>query len=167
MPLTQSPITGKITGQVNDDSRKLVEFANVTLHKAADSTLVKATLTDIKGAFELGAIKEGHYYVNVSQMGYQRFKSPVFNINADQATVQLNTIQLVTSAKRLGEVIVRSTKPFVERQVDKTVLNVENSITAAGSTAMEVLEKAPGITVDADGKYCDAGSAGSAGDDRQ
>lgn len=158
--LAQTPVTGKITGQVNDDAQKLVEFANVTLHKAADSSLVKATLTDTKGFFELGAVKEGQYYVNVSQMGYQRFRSPVFNINADHDAVQLSTIQLATNAKRLGEVTVRSTKPFVERQVDKTVLNIENSITAAGSTAMEVLEKAPGITVDADGNIAMQGRQG-------
>ncbi len=34
-----------------------------------------------------------------------------------------------------------------EQQVDRLVVNVQNSITAAGGTALEVLERSPGITV--------------------
>ncbi|HSU26891.1 MAG TPA: outer membrane beta-barrel protein, partial [Chitinophagaceae bacterium] len=39
-------------------------------------------------------------------------------------------------------------KPFIERQFDKLVLNVESSIISAGSSAFEILEKAPGVTID-------------------
>jgi outer membrane receptor protein involved in Fe transport len=42
-------------------------------------------------------------------------------------------------------------KPFIEQQIDKTVVNVENSVVSAGSTAIEILEKSPGVTVDKDG----------------
>jgi RNase P/RNase MRP subunit p29 len=39
-------------------------------------------------------------------------------------------------------------RPFVEQRLDRTVVNVANSIVASGSTALEVLEKSPGVTVD-------------------
>lgn len=50
--------------------------------------------------------------------------------------------------KQLKEVSIQAKKPFVEHRADKTILNVENSISAAGSTALEVLERAPGVTID-------------------
>lgn len=33
MPLCVLTLTGRVEGQVNNDSKKLVEFANVTLHR--------------------------------------------------------------------------------------------------------------------------------------
>jgi outer membrane receptor protein involved in Fe transport len=45
-------------------------------------------------------------------------------------------------------VSVQGKKPFIEHQIDKMVLNVENSIIATGGTALEILEKAPGVQLD-------------------
>jgi outer membrane receptor for monomeric catechols len=42
-------------------------------------------------------------------------------------------------------------KPFIETKIDKTVVNVDASPTSAGASALEILEKSPGITVDNDG----------------
>ncbi len=51
----------------------------------------------------------------------------------------------------LGEVVVRTKKPPVQVMHDKIVVNVDASITNAGATVMEVLEKSPGITIDRNG----------------
>lgn len=160
MPLCAQTLTGKVEGQVNDDSKKLVEFANVTLHREKDSTLVKAAITDIQGNFGFENIAEGRYFVQVSQVGYQKFKSPVFGLNPNSKVIKLSAIELLTDTKALGEVTVRSSKPFIEREIDKIVLNVENSITSAGNSVIEVLEKAPGVTVDADGNVSLKGKQG-------
>lgn len=160
VPLCAQTLTGKVEGQVNDDSKKLVEFANVTLHREKDSTLVKAAITDTQGNFGFENIADGRYYVQVSQVGYQKFKSPAFGLNANNKAIKLSAIELLTDAKALGEVTVRSSKPFIEREIDKIVLNVENSITSAGNSVIEVLEKAPGVTVDADGNVSLKGKQG-------
>ena len=44
--------------------------------------------------------------------------------------------------------VIEAQKPLIEQHLDKTVVNVENSIVSAGSTALEVLEKAPGVVMD-------------------
>ena len=49
----------------------------------------------------------------------------------------------------LAEVSVVAQRPFIERRADRMIVNVENSILAAGSNALEVLERAPGIVVSA------------------
>jgi iron complex outermembrane recepter protein len=142
---------GKISGQITDDKNKIVEFANVTLLKAKDSTLVKGALSDANGSFEFEKIPFGDYLVNISQMGYKKFYTPKFSLDADNPTVKLSNLIMAEDSKQLSEVQVVAKKPFIEQQLDKTVVNVENSIVSAGSTALEVLEKSPGITVDKDG----------------
>lgn len=51
----------------------------------------------------------------------------------------------------LNSVTITVHKKQIEQDMDKTVLHVENSILAEGNTALELLEKAPGVTVDQDG----------------
>src|SRR4029079_18358806 len=61
--------------------------------------------------------------------------------------VQLGVINLIPEATTLKEVTVTATKPFLEQRADKLIVNVESSATAAGSTALEVLQKVPGVIV--------------------
>ena len=142
---------GKISGQITDDKSKIVEFASVTLLKAKDSTLVKGALSDGSGSFEFEKIPTGEYLVNISQMGYKKFYTPKFSLDSDNPVVKLSNLILSEDTKQLAEVQVVAKKPFIEQQIDRTVVNVENSIVSAGATALEVLEKSPGITVDKDG----------------
>jgi iron complex outermembrane recepter protein len=142
---------GKISGQITDNKTKIVEFANVILLKAKDSTLVKGVLSDANGLFEFEKIPAGEYLVNISQLGYKKFYTPKFSLDADNPSVKLSSLILSEDSKQLSEVQVVAKKPFIEQQIDRTVVNVENSIVSAGATALEVLEKAPGVTVDKDG----------------
>ena len=48
----------------------------------------------------------------------------------------------------LKDIKVTSKKPLFEQKSDRMVVNVRNSITSAGSTVLEVLERSPGVMVD-------------------
>ena len=62
--------------------------------------------------------------------------------------------------KKLNEIVVTSKKPFIEQQIDKTVINVQADITAIGSNAFEILQKAPGINVTGEDVINMSGKAG-------
>jgi iron complex outermembrane recepter protein len=62
--------------------------------------------------------------------------------------------------KKLKEVVLASKKPFIEQQIDKTVLNVQADITAIGSTAFDILQKAPGINITGEDVINMSGKAG-------
>jgi hypothetical protein len=51
-------------------------------------------------------------------------------------------------------------KPLIELKLDKTVVNVDAAVTNVGATALEVLEKSPGVTVDKDGNISLKGKTG-------
>lgn len=142
---------GKITGQITDNKGKIVEFATITLLQAKDSSLVKGALADANGTFEFEKIKFGSYLVAITQLGYQKFYTPKFSLSSENPSIKLSNLILIEESKELSEVVVTAKKPFIEQQIDKTVVNVENSVVSAGSTAIEILEKSPGVTVDKDG----------------
>src|SRR6202035_1589590 len=60
----------------------------------------------------------------------------------------------------LDMVTVVGKRPLIENKIDKTVVNVDASTTNGGLTALEVLEKSPGVMVDADGNVSLKGKQG-------
>ncbi len=151
--------TSKIRGLIKDENGKAVSAATITLLKASDSSLVKMTVSEQAGAYEFTDIKEGNYLVAASSVGFAKGYTSKFFFNGNQA-VEIPAIQLVTSNKDMTGVVVQASRPLVENKIDKMVVNVDASPTNAGATAMEVLEKSPGISVDRDGNISLKGKQG-------
>jgi iron complex outermembrane recepter protein len=151
---------GKISGNVIDDKQNSVEAATVTLLRNKDKGLSKVGVTDKAGSFEFENIAEGEYIVSVTAAGFGKINSKPFTITTTSPAVKLDAFQLSPAAKTLGDVTVTGKRPFIETKIDKTVVNVEASPTNAGATAMEVLEKSPGIMVSNDGIISLRGKAG-------
>jgi outer membrane receptor protein involved in Fe transport len=137
-------IKGKVTA-----SEKPVEAASVSLLKTKDSSLVKIEITDKQGNFEFDNVKAGSYLLRTDVVGYKKVFSPAFEVN--NKNVHVNEIKLTEDEKQLAGVSVTAVRPLVENKIDKTVVNVDASQTNTGLSALEVLEKSPGVTVDNDG----------------
>lgn len=152
--------TGKISGKVIDGSTKTIEAATITLHKAKDSAVVKISVANKEGDFVFETIKEGSYFVSITAVGHNKGFSETVAITAAANTVTLKTIELVPVSKALGNVTVTARKPLIEQKIDRTIVNVEASVTNVGASALEVLEKSPGITVDKDGNVSLKGKQG-------
>lgn len=135
----------KISGKIVDEKTQPVAFAVVSLRNIQDTVTVKKTATNIDGEFILDQLKPGDYSLSVSMVGFKTRQVAKLSVTGDQ---KLADIAIESIVKQLNEVSVQAKKPFIEHQIDKTVLNVENSITATGGTALEVLEKAPGVQID-------------------
>jgi len=143
----QVATNGMISGQVQLENNKPALNATVVLQRSADSVLVKTALPNEDGVFEFENIKPGAYVVAVSQVGYGKIKSEVLNIKESYQMVKLPLIVLSPQVQSLTGVTIEAKKPFIERKLDKLVVNVENSIASAGSSVLEVLERAPGVMV--------------------
>jgi len=139
---------GTINGSVIDEQKKPVEYATVSLYKVADSALVRTAMTDLDGKFQFINVAIGSYFIKTSMMGFAQNKSNSFSLTANNLNHNLAVITLKADNKTLNAVGITVTKPLIERKTDKLVMNVENSSIAIGSTALEVLQRAPGVTVD-------------------
>lgn len=133
-----------ITGKINDEKQKSLKSFTVLLLKQSDSSLVKSILTNENSVFTFKEVNNGNYLILANEMSYQKNYTSVVVNGKDQT---LPNIILKMDAVNLGEVTVTARKPFLEQRADKLVVNVEGSATAAGSTALEVLQKVPGVIV--------------------
>lgn len=138
----------KITGKITGVDGKALDGATIYLKKKADSVLVKTELADASGSFTFENQKSGDYTVTVTMIGYDAYKSAAFLLNSN---LDMPAIILKQNGTVLKEVTVSSQKPLIEHKIDRTVVNVDALISNAGSTALDVLEKAPGVLVDDNG----------------
>jgi len=128
------------------DGRSPLENATVELLAGKDSGLVKTALTDKNGLAYFEPVADGSYLLRLSALGFQPAYTKQFTVNG--ASIELPSIQLQAIASQLQGVTVTGRKPFIQKLQDRIVVNVENSLVSAGSSAMDVLERAPGVTVD-------------------
>jgi len=137
-----------ILGTVITADGVAVELATVTLHRAADSVLVRSDFTDAQGGFVFERAAAGHYLVSAAQVGFNRYWSTSFEVAAGGG-LTLPAIRLsANGATTLNEVVITGQKPLFERLADRTVVNVEGSTLATGASSLDVLARAPGVTVD-------------------
>ena len=139
---------GKISVTVVNDQQNALENATVELRRIKDSSLFKIALTDKNGLAEFENILFGNYFLKVSSTSRAAQFSSSFNLSAEQPQISVAKISLFPDTKQLANVTLTSRKPFIQKLNDRIVVNVENSIVSAGSSAMDVLERSPGVNVD-------------------
>ncbi|MBC6489419.1 outer membrane beta-barrel protein [Flavihumibacter stibioxidans] len=143
--------TVSLRGNVTDGASKPAEAVTVSLLHAKDSSVAKIQSTDRSGKYSFLDLSAGKYLIMVSAVGHEKSYSAHISLDGDKPEVEVPAMHLVTAGKELGAVTVTYRKPFIEQRIDKTVLNVDAAVTNVGATALEVLEKAPGVMVDKDG----------------
>jgi Outer membrane protein beta-barrel family/Carboxypeptidase regulatory-like domain len=142
---------GSIIGELRDNKNQPMPSQPVNLVRANDSALVKITLTDDNGKFEFDQLKKGSYRLIISSLGFKKHVSPPLSISG-QNPVVVPPIDLQNAdAKELGAVTVTAQKPFIERKIDRTIVNVDALISNAGQTAWDILEKSPNVRTDEKG----------------
>ncbi|ADB40677.1 outer membrane beta-barrel protein [Spirosoma linguale] len=144
---------GSIKGRVLGPDQQPASFAAVVVQKAADSSAVKGGLTAEDGSFVLANVPSGGpYVVSIQYVGSAQYRSDTLRLDsASTASVELGTIKLQQVAKSLQEVTVKTQKTLIERQADRIVLSVENSVITKGNTVNELLKYAPLVRVDNSG----------------
>jgi iron complex outermembrane recepter protein len=137
----------KITGNISNQKKPLAN-ANVSLLNSKTNTQVNA-ISDSTGKFEFKNVANGNYNLAVSSVGFSNYNAPTVIVN--NADINLTTIELTTDFKKQNVATVTSKKQVIEYKADKIVVNVDANLNNAGANALEVLQKAPGVTVDKDG----------------
>jgi len=149
---------GKLSGKITDPANAPLASVTISLLKAKDSTLVKTAVTSKEGVYVFENIPPGTYLLQASSAGMERRYSDAVIVNEGNNEAAGMALQPVV--KNMGAVTVTAQRPFIESKIDKTVVNVDASPTNAGATALEVLEKSPGIMVSNDGAISLRGKAG-------
>ncbi|MBO9205528.1 MULTISPECIES: outer membrane beta-barrel protein [Niastella] len=153
--------TLRISGKVLSETGKPLPAASVALIHLHDSLQVLAGTTNNEGLFEFDNVPADSLLVAVTAIGYRKYYSAPVSLQPESSPLLLPAIQLQKlDGKTLQQVTVVGKKNLVEQEIDKMVVNVDAMITAAGSTALDVLERTPGLTVDENGNINLKGKSG-------
>ena len=141
----------KIAGSITSKTEKSIQAATVILLRATDSAVVHQTVANSEGHYQFEAVAGGKYMIRITAIGYAPFTSRSFEINADKPSLQLPPVTLTPKGKDMAGVTVTAKRPLIEQKIDRTIVNVEALLSNTGVSALEVLENAPGVTVDNEG----------------
>src|SRR4030095_1074278 len=156
----QTSERGKISGKIIDEQQKPIDGATAELLWVKDSSLVKAAISNKAGVIEFENIRFGSYFIKATCVNHGRSFSSVIDLSGTNSSVTVNDIILKPAAKELQTVQVTGRKPFIQQMTDRIVVNVENSVINAGSSAFDVLERSPGVLIDANDNISMRGKSG-------
>lgn len=144
---------------VFSEKRQPLEGATIELIQTNDTILIKTAITDNRGTAVFKKMPNSNYYFTITYAGYQFYTTPIYQIPLLAGNNYVEVV-LQPFTGTLQNVSVVSRKPFVQHVQGKIVVNPEASVTNAGTTVLEVLEKSPGVIVDKNGNISLQGKAG-------
>jgi hypothetical protein len=149
--------TSGFTVWVTSEKQEALEGAIVEIHTDSDKKLLKSAVTNKNGLSVFYIPLHTGHSLTVSFIGYEPTTA---HITQSRLTEKNIRIILHTASKELSNVTVSSSKPFIQQVQGKLIVNVDASITNAGTSVLEVLEKSPGVMVDKNGGISLQGKAG-------
>ncbi len=145
----QTPATAAVfTVTVTNTQNEVLEGAIVEVLNAGDRKLVKSAVTNKNGVSVFYIPLLDNYLLNSSFIGHE---TQTISLSRAVIADKKITITLLPNAKTLANISVTSRKPFIQMAQGKVIVNVDASLTNAGTTVLEVLEKSPGVMVDKNG----------------
>ena len=153
-------VHGTVDGVVMDStSRQPMEYVNVILYAANDSSQVTGTITNKHGRYRIQDVNPGQYFLAANFIGYAKTFVNDIQLTSRNREVQLDTLFMAqASVQSKQSVVVEGEKPPISYEIDRKVIDVSSQETAASGNAADVLENVPSVTVDIEGNVSLRGS---------
>lgn len=130
----------KISGKVLNAKSEALPFVTIKITDAKKQ--VSYSQTDSLGLYNFNNLRLEEYSITCSSLHIAEQKR-IIKLNGD--TIINITVDEISN--NLGDVNIRFRKKIIERKIDRTVFNAENSIAAIGTDALALLAKIPGVRV--------------------
>lgn len=145
--LMGSMLQAQVSGKILVGEGESPAFVNVLLLQALDSSFVKGTQSELEGQFSIEQPAPGSYILQLTAIGFADWYSEAFSLGANEEK-NFGAISLSTAAIALAGVEVRAKKMLLQQSAEGTVINVGSSVMTQGSSALQVLERSPGVFID-------------------
>ncbi|MDR2222048.1 MAG: TonB-dependent receptor [Flavobacteriaceae bacterium] len=133
-----------VTGTIYTNENKPIDFAEVYLYNSKGE-VVQQGFTQENGTFSLDNVIADTYLLQVLNFNVKQYEQTI-NVtnNSDLGVIKVN------SATQLGEITLQAKTKLIERKINRTVFNVENSIHATNNDVTEILKLTPSVKVTQD-----------------
>lgn len=149
----------KIKGVVIDaESNEPLEFANVVAFPAGYASQAGGTAANEKGEFVLEGLPFAQYDIKIFMMGYETYEIKNVTVNAIRNLVDLKKIKLKSKVLSFSAVEAVAERSQLQLELDKKVFIVGKDLANTGSSATDVLDDIPSVTVDVEGNVSLRGS---------
>ena len=122
LTVTAQQITGNIHGTILDASGAVVQAATVSA-KQIETGLTRTAITDRNGNYLLVELPVGHYQVEVSAKGFERYLQEGISLDVNQAAAVLVHLQVGSETQQ------------VDVKADAAL--VQNTVSSLGETVMQ------------------------------
>ncbi|MBE7169127.1 MAG: TonB-dependent receptor [Williamsia sp.] len=154
--LKSNRLYGKL---VDSRTQKGVDAASVQVYALRKDSLITGMLTKANGDFSFRNLPAADSVrLVISAIGFTSKDQLVSLLpagtknNGDQPLEKdMGNIVLQPDAQALETVTVTARKPALEMGIDRKIFHAENSLTAAGGTATDLLKNIPSVNVDVNG----------------
>lgn len=147
-----------LEGTVKQVNKESLAFASIVLKSTATGQFVAGNISSEDGHFIFSKILPGNYSLEVSMLGFE--SKSIDRIEITGMNRVLDDILLSETTQNIEEVQISARKVMYEKKIDRLMVNVQNSAIAAGSSALDIIERSPGMVVNRQ-----AGSISMAGRD--
>lgn len=134
-----------IQGRFLNSSALPLENVIVQLLKKGNSSYLVKEISDKHGNFKITEINSGEYILSyLSEDGYiQSNDLWIGNSNIDLGNIIIEDMK----EHELSEIVVTGKRPLFESKIDGITVNVQENISFAGGTALEILSRSPGVNI--------------------
>jgi len=140
-------LKGSISGSVIDaKTNEAIPYANIIIKDLAGK-IITGGITEENGAFKVKDIPGGKNILEIQFLGYKTYSSEI-NLVSGNLKKDLGAIKLTEASSNLDEVTVVAETSTITQKIDRKVINVGKDLTSAGTTASELLNNVPSVSVD-------------------
>ncbi|MDP2388500.1 MAG: outer membrane beta-barrel family protein [Bacteroidota bacterium] len=136
-----------IRGKVVDSIQSPIPFATIAVLNSIDSSLVKGSISDDNGNFNIQLNRKGSYLLKITALGFNTKCCDAIQVDST-SVVDLSSIILHSGGINLEEVSVSAIKRTIEFKNGNIIVNIENSPLAKGNTVYDLFSKLPGVSID-------------------
>ena len=129
-----------IAGKILNSEQKPISNTNIVVYDEKDQVLQRILSNDL-GNFSFSKPTVA-YYLYFTHIGYLPYK--LSSVDGDFINVMLKA-----ATAEMKEVVITGSRPFIEQQIDKMVVNIDGN-PKAGINAVDILKKIPGVTLNRD-----------------
>lgn len=142
---TGTVVAQTVSGYLVDEQNISIEYANVMLLNAKDSTFISGCVTDDKGRFCIENDKQAGDLLKLSYIGYEDYYYPLKG-----ATGEIGTIVMKSKATMLDDITVTASKPIFRQKNGTLITQVAGSVLSQTHEIKNLIAQIPGIVKTAD-----------------
>lgn len=135
-------VSGKIVDKKNNEP---LPYVNIVIKE--ENKVVTGGITSDKGTFLIKNLALKKYTVEIQFIGYKTVTKNILLAENDK-NATLNTIAIEEDAIQLKGVEVVAERSNIVQKIDRKVINVGKDLVASGTTASEILNNVPTVSVD-------------------